>query len=187
MRSLRSISESVRMRLYTRETVMIYRAPIYVDQRERPIPEVRYASYRSLEDLRWFHSPEELVVFRRFLDAGHVGYLAYVDGRCVHRTWLVPGPAQVNEHWSRARKIGPEEAFVHYVLTASEARGMGVFPTVLNKVVEDTKGTVTTMAIAEENLASRRAAVKAGWRPVRATRFMCLGGIRWQSEEVAPD
>ena len=183
---LMSIALAVIARIYTRETLLIYRAPVHPGKASQINVDLRYASPETVRDLAWFHTPHELRVFERFLDAGHVGYLGYVDGRCVHRTWYVPGPAEVREHWSQRRAIGHEEGFVHYCLTVEEARGMGVFPAVLAKVARDHSGRRTTMAIALGNNSSQQAALKAGWVPVEVVSFAVYFGIRRQRRRAMP-
>jgi hypothetical protein len=168
----------LKRRIFSRETVITYESPeVASSPQVNSSIEVRRATYSLIEDLGWFHRDWECEVFRRFLDAGHIGYLAYVNGLCVHRSWFVPGPEQVREHWSRIRLLAPDEGFVHYCKTAEEARGMGVFPAVLGQISREHGSRHTTMAVDEDNFGSRRAAAKAGWIPVAETTYTVLLGV----------
>lgn len=180
MAHIQRVGSALARRTYTRETLLIYAAPEVPTTLQPPPVVVRRATHPLVQDLAGFHHPYELQVFHEFLKAGHLGYLAYIDGRCVHRSWYVPGPAKIREHWSREREIRANEGFVHYCKTAEEARGMGVFPVVLAQIAKDHLTTRTTMAIAEENVASRRAATKAGWTPIEEVRISVSLGLRRQ-------
>lgn len=175
-----STAVSAGRRVHADDEVIIYQAPTRPTEMTPLRAQMKYATHERLGDLAWFHSARELRVFARFLDAGHIGYLGYIDDRCVHRTWLIPGPARVREHWSEEHGIGADEGFVHYCLTAAAARGCGVFPAVLAQVGADQAGRVIKMAIASDNRPSRHAASKAGWQPVEVVRFTVYLGIRRQ-------
>ena len=180
MTSIQRIASALARRTYTRENLLIYAASEVPATLQSSAVEVRCASRLLVQDLAWFHEPYELQVFHEFLTAGHLGYLAYVDGRCVHRSWYVPGPARIHEHWSQELNIRTTDGFVHYCKTAQEARGMGVFPAVLARIATDHPMSRTTMAIAKDNAASWRAANKAGWTPVEEVRYSVSLGVRRQ-------
>lgn len=178
---------ALKPRVHLRETLVIFQAPPYgvIPLRGTGI-EIHLATKERLADLGWFHTPQELQLFADFLDAGDVGYLAYIDGRCVHRTWIVSGPAEIREHWSQRRVIGREQSFVHYCLTATEARGRGVFPTVLTRIASDQRSRRTTMAIASDNYPSQQAATKASWAPVERVTFSVDFGFKRQRRAAVP-
>lgn len=178
---LRHVFYGLKRRAYTRETLLIFRAPAQPQNLDSPGVELVYATHENIHDLSWFQTGDQLEVFGGFLRSGHVGYLGYLDGRCVHRSWLIPGPAPIREHWSQSHCICQGQAYVHYCLTADEARGRGVFPAVLAHIAEDNGRHDTFMAIAKGNAASQKAAAKAGWMPTEIVTFTVLVGIRWQS------
>lgn len=183
---LKRLRSSLAMRAFCRESIMLYKAPPSPSRIPQSRLEVKHASSSRLPDLAWFHELQELEVFRRFLAQGHVGYLAYLDGQCVHRSWYIPGPASIREHWSQVRQIGPGEGFVHYCKTAEAARGQGVFPLVLATIAKEQGESRVTMAIATENAASRHAAGKAGWTPVAETAYAVTLGVRRQRRRTLP-
>lgn len=148
--------------------------------------DVKRADQQNLTDLGHFQSRRQLSVFSGFLDAGNEGYLGYVEGVCVHRSWLVVGPAVVHGHWASEIRLGPSEGFVHYCETAPSARGSGVFPAVLSAIAADHPHLQLRMAIAAENTASLRAAQKAGWLPLERTTVIIRLG-RTNVSRVSPD
>ncbi len=172
---------ALRIRLAVRDRVLIFAAPDHVIPRDDSPLVVRRADHLSIADLSWFEDARRLATFEQFIRAGHTGYLVYADDRCVHRSWLVPGPAQIREHFSTTATIGPHEAFLHYCRTAPTARGMGAFPLVLRQVVRDNPGVRIRMAVASDNRASQMAAEKAGWTVVEVVVFYVFAGIHWQS------
>ena len=171
---------AARRRLLTRDRVLIFEAPGEALRIDRRALLVVRATAENLRDLAWFQNAEYLQTFSEFLREGHSGYLAYVDGRCVHRSWLIKGSSTAWEHWSRAKELGPSEGFLHYCETASEARGLGVFPVVLSRVVRDNPALHIRMSIDERNYSSRKAATKAGWVLAEDVTFTVLVGVRWQ-------
>lgn len=174
------IGSALLRRAFDRESIMIYEAPTSsIAFLPAPV-EIRRATHDLIQDLAWFHDPSELQTFRGFLDSGDTGYLAYLGGRCIHRSWYVPGPAEIHEHWSDSRPIAAAEGFVHYCKTAAEARGSGAFSNVLAQIAQDHLTTRTTMAIADGNTASRRAATKAGWTCIERVGYSVVLGIRTQ-------
>lgn len=168
---------AVRARIYCREFLVICEA------RETGVPvagplSTRTATHDDLPDLSYFHSAKELAVFAQFLQQGNVGYLAYLDGRCIHRSWYVPGPATVREHWSVPTAISADEGFVHYCKTDESARGAGAFSAVLTRIASDHRERRVRMVIARDNRASRRAAAKAGWVEVEEVMYSVILGRR---------
>ena len=59
---LMSIALAVIARIYTRETLLIYRAPVHPGKASQINVDLRYASPETVRDLAWFHTPHELRV-----------------------------------------------------------------------------------------------------------------------------
>src|SRR5690349_24500227 len=69
---------------------------VYRYERLTDVPspvEIRPVSDANVEDARVFDPPARIEEFRSFLARGDRGYYGYLDGRWVHRSWLVHGPA----------------------------------------------------------------------------------------------
>lgn len=135
------------------------------------------ASQENLADLLEFESPRQLEVYRDFLSRGDRGYLGYLEGRCVHRSWVQMGPRQVRLFRRLSYALGAGEAYVHYCETAPEARGKNVYPAVLARVAEELGGSRRLLiATTVSNPASVRGIEKAGFVPVRRYRVAVVLG-----------
>lgn len=167
---------SILRRLFWLGTVVLFehRHPARV---ESPCTVVA-ASQENLADVLDFESPRQLAVYERFMREGARGYLAYLDGRCVHRSWVQLGPGRVTLFRRLFRALGPEEAYIHYCETASEARGKNVYPAVLARVAEDLAPSRRLLiATTLSNRPSVRGIEKAGF--VCCQRFLVAAVLRW--------
>jgi len=90
-----------------------------------------------VKDVLEFQSPRYLSTFEHFLHRGDTGYFAYLDGKCVHRSWVVHSPQTIHLHPMLPKKLQEGEAFIHYCETAPQARGQNIYPAVLAKIAED--------------------------------------------------
>src|SRR5262245_58155971 len=104
--------------LYINDTVVVFR---YCRGHE-PISSVtiRQADPSNITDVLSFQPKRYVDIFRQFLASGHAGYLAYMGGRCIHRSWVVPGPNEVRLHPFLSLHLRADDAFIHYCETAPE-------------------------------------------------------------------
>jgi hypothetical protein len=184
-RSISSLCRSLLGRLWTRACIIVY------ENRQAPTidtpAEIVQAGEKNLADLGWFHSPEKLAQFAAFLQDGDAGYLAYLNGQCIHRSWVVCQPRLVPIHPLHWRRLGSNEVFIHYCETAASARGKSVYPAVLARIARDFHGRRLLIAVDETNQSSRRGVLKAGFEPVEKlylTVFCGLKSARW--EKIMP-
>lgn len=139
--------------------------------------DIRAVTSVNVEDARSMEPPERIDQFRSFLARGDRGWYAYLDGRVVHRSWLVRGPT-VMRLWSRfgAWPIPDGAAYLHYCETAPEARGHGIYPAVLSHAARDSGAREVYISTEEGNVASRRGIEKAGFAEIaRATVYVAFG------------
>ena len=119
----------------------------------------------NLADVLDFQSSHYVDTFRRFLQQGDVGYYAYLDGKCCHRSWLQKGPKWIAVNPYIQMKLGGNEGYIHYCETAPWARGKSVYPTVLSQIIDDHKDLDDIfIAVESENSPSIRGVEKAGFR-----------------------
>lgn len=145
--------------------------------------DIRPVTADNLDDARSMEPPERLDEFRSFLARGDRGWYAYLDGRVVHRSWLVRGPA-IMRLWSRygAWPVSDGEAYVHYCETVPAARGRGLYPAVLDHIARE-QASLRGLYIACEssNQASRRGIEKAGFAEIAHVTVRVLFGFGLQS------
>lgn len=178
--------KAIRRRTWTSQTMWIYQAPRATVFTARPDITIERATAANLADTFWFQKPHHRETPREYLDRGDRGYLAYMDGVCVHQSWVASGPGVVREHWSQPIRLSPGEGFLHYAITAPPARGRGVFGHVLAAAVNDHSDLRLTMAINAENAPSHRAASKAGWRRITIVTYRVVAGRRRSRRAAAP-
>ena len=156
----------VNIRLFTVEEIGMYlhTKPVLSDYR---LKDIRHTTQQNLTDVSNFQPERYVGVFRQFLAIGDKGYYAYLDGQCVHRSWVKPNEQIVCPHWAYPMKLKPNQHFIHYCETAPQARGKGIYPAVLSKIVDDfkDKGEIL-ISITAKNIASIKGAQKAGFKYV---------------------
>ncbi len=119
----------------------------------------------NVEDVLDFQPEHYVRTFRQFLRQGDVGYYAYVDGRCCHRSWVQRGPRWVDINPFVQMKLEKNEACIHYCETAPWARGKSIYPSVLSRIAEDHRGYGDLfICVDSQNTASIRGVEKAGFR-----------------------
>lgn len=173
-------------RLWSRDVQYVYRAPAAVTERLLPGVKITLATYESVQDLGWLGIPDHERACARFLDRGELGYLAYLDGECVHQSWLAIGPTATWPHWSHSAEIGAHQGYVYFSETAPHARGRGIFAAVLKRIVADHPDLSLTMEVSHDNLASQRSARKAGWTHVETVAYSVTVGLRRRRSATMP-
>jgi GNAT superfamily N-acetyltransferase len=176
-RDLTRYTQAIRRRVWERQTLWIYGAPRHPVADQSQITVIR-ATLDDLDDVGWFQGPNYQAFLRSLLLAGQDVYLAYLEGRCVHRSVVVRGPTHIAEHWSVRLPLATGEAYLHQSMTAPAARGRGVYPYLLSTLAAEYADTHLIMAILSGNLSSQRAASKAGWRRIAIADYRVTLGIR---------
>jgi GNAT superfamily N-acetyltransferase len=124
----------------------------------------------NINDVYAYEGNKYLKKYKRFLAQGDLGYYAYLDGKWVHRTWVMIGPRVVNK-WSNFPpiKLKTREAYCHFAETAPPARGYNISAAVLSRAAIDLKEKVDHFytLVDENNYASRRVNEKAGFIEVK--------------------
>lgn len=119
----------------------------------------------NVSDVLTFQPSHYVDTFLRFLKEGDVGYYAYLNGKCCHRSWVQKGPKWVAINPFVQMKLEKNEGFVHYCETAPWARGKGVYPAVLRRIAEDHKDLDNLfICVDSENTPSIRGVEKAGFK-----------------------
>lgn len=167
------------VRLFTYEKIIIFFSKQETLQGKRGT-DIRPATQANLADILNFQPARYVEVFRQFLALGDKGYYAYLDGKCVHRSWVKSNEQVVYPHWAYPMKLKPNQHFIHYCETAPQARGKGVYPAVLSKIVDDFKdrGEIL-MSINAKNIASIKGAQKAGFKEVGGVKILVIFGMKF--------
>jgi hypothetical protein len=170
-------------RVYTNDTVVVFR---YCggDELTSSVTIVR-ADTSNITDVLSFQPERYVDIFRQFMASGHVGYLAYINGCCVHRSWVVPGPSEVSLHRFLSLPLRADDAFIHYCETALAARGKNVYPAVLSQIARDFRDTRRLLvSTTGDNVPSLRAIQKAGFIELARNKIRVVLGLKFISDRL---
>ncbi len=165
-------------RIYINETAILFEN--FKNVMQTSPAKIVQANHNNLTDTLIFQDPKYIGIFNKFLDSGDKGYFAYLNGKCVHRSWVQFGEKEVSLTPFIKRKIKQNEAYIHYCETAPEARGKNIYPAVLSKIVSNIKDKYKNIYISTNinNKASRRGIKKAGFREIEKMRIIVILGVK---------
>jgi len=178
IRTVVRIFNHIRRRLYVNETLILFEHERFIPQ-ESPA-DIARITHENVADVLDFQDQEYLRKFREYLSRGDAGYFAYLDGKCVHRAWVVHTPKTVYVHPMLPMQLKDGEAFIHFCETAPLARGRNIYPAVLSKIAEDFRKKSYSLMISAnaKNSRSIRGILKSGFREKERERIMVLLGIK---------
>lgn len=114
---------------------------------------------------------------------GEVCYSAWLDGACVHYSWVSRQDSYLAEV-HESLQIGPDEAYIYDCFTDGRHRGQAIFPAVLSTLASDLFGQGVQriwIAVEEENRSSTRAILRAGFVPAAELHYRRL--LVWASKK----
>lgn len=178
IRIVKRIYNFLKQRIYVNETLILFERQ---ENTRNACPAViTRISAANVADVLDFQPPHYIPIFENFLYRGDTGYFAYLNGKCVHRSWVVHSPQTVHLHTFLPKLLQPGEAFIHYCETAPLARGRNIFPAVLSKIAEDFKsyGHLLMISANAKNKNSIKGIVKAGFAERERERVIVIAGIK---------
>ncbi|OCA88919.1 N-acetyltransferase [Pseudobacillus wudalianchiensis] len=139
---------------------------------------LKKADINNINDILNFQNKKYLILFKKFLKEGGVGYLGYLDDRCIHRSWVVVEEGSlINLHPLVKRKLDRNAVYIHYCETAPAARGKGVYPYVISTIAKDFQNKTVLICVNNKNIPSIKGVKKAGFKPVESVTVIALLGI----------
>lgn len=165
------------MRIYSDSTILLME--LKNPANPQSIASIQEVTESNVEDALNFQSKGQIQTFRSFLKDGYKGYYGYMDDRCVHRSWVVQGPARVALHKFYSMAIQENEVFIQYCETAPSVRGKNIFAHVLSYIGSQWKTARVLTSVDKENSSSIRSMVKAGFVEVDRKRIRMILGIRF--------
>ncbi len=107
-----------------------------------------------------------LSTIRTRLERGDCCYLAYIEGRAVHRSWVTSTSCWVKDA-KAIFKPQKGEVYVYDSYTLPRYRSRGAFSSTLLRILADYSGqSLVWIAVRNDNLPSRKAIEKAGFKKV---------------------
>lgn len=160
---IKRVFKFIKNRLYVNETLILFVHEEHISQDTSA--NITYITSQNVRDVLEFQHPRYLSVFERFLQRGDTGYFAYLNGKCIHRSWVVHTPQTVHLHPMLPRQLSADEAFIHYCETAPSGRGKNIYPAVLSKIAYDFKKSFRVLMISAnaKNSSSIKGIKKAGF------------------------
>lgn len=166
-------------KLFTYDKITILRYCSGGSLPKRSIKIVR-VNESNLKDVLNFNSVKYIDVFMSFLKAGDVGYYGYIDGSCIHRSWVIKGENIVYPHWGLPMILTDKQVFIHFCETSEQARGKGVYPAVLSKITQEfSHENDVLISINSSNHSSIRGALKANFFPQEEFLILFLFGFKY--------
>lgn len=136
----------------------------------------------QLADIGWFDVKEGLDRLRR----GDRCYTVSIDGRLAHYTWVQRSACHPITEAGLSVLVGRGTVWIYHCQTAEWARGQGVYPSTLERIVSDcfAEGDYTAwIYTSKRNVASQKGITRAGFNLVTTlhafrmgSQFFPLGG-----------
>lgn len=171
----------VLMRIFSRSTVLLLEWK--EDKNPQSPVQIQEVTTANVADALGFQSQKQVQQFSHFLQKGDRGYYGYLDNACVHRSWVVSGPAKVLVHKFYSIDLDTAEVFIQYCETAPAARGKNIFAHVLAYMAGKFTDKRVLTSVNLLNASSRRSMEKAGFIEVDRITITMILGIRFVSHE----
>lgn len=160
------------MNLFARrfQTTVLYRYDLtahLVAPEESAEVIIRKLDPREVGDLAQVNKDVIVPIEISKFEAGLHCYVAELDSRLAHYSWVQEFGKHVLDGTGRTRSIRKGHIWVHACFTAARARGRRIYPTVLRRILDDysAQGFTTAWIYAlESNIASRKGISHAGFR-----------------------
>jgi len=181
MSFLRKLYKYLKVRIFLKETVITYNLKNH--QEQTSVATIKHATNENLKDVLYFQSKRYINIFKNFLILGDKGYFAYLQDKCIHRSWVKSNEQVVYPHWAYPYKLKKDEVFIHYCETAPEARGKNIYPHVLSNIIKGHQDKDILISVNDENIASKKGVEKVGFRERESKSVNFTGNEIYKSEK----
>lgn len=167
--------------LYSNEVILLYRFNGQrVDVNVDSLTEVKILTMHNINDLIAFQSRVQINWLKNQLLEGDCGYLAYFKSQCVHRTMVVLNRSKVRLHTFYSLHLNPTDLFIRNCETAENARGNGVYPSVLNFIINKYRNDRDIFIhVDQTNFASIRGIEKVGFVLEKKIHIRVICGVKF--------
>lgn len=177
MTFLKKLFNYTKMRTYINETIILYDLKEYTPHSS--VATIKLTTEDNLSDVLHFQSQRYIDIFKNFLLLGDKGYFAYLQDKCIHRSWVKSNEQVVYPHWAYPYKLKKDEVFIHYCETAPEARGKNIYPHVLSNIIKGHQDKDILISVNDENIASKKGVEKVGFRERERVKVLILLGMKF--------
>ncbi|MCT7506067.1 hypothetical protein N5T62_08260 [Aliarcobacter cryaerophilus] len=177
MSFLRKLYKYLKVRIFLNETIVVY--DLKNHQQQTSVATIKHATNENLKDVLYFQPQRYIDIFKNFLSLGDKGYFAYLQDKCIHRSWVKSNEQIVQPHWAYPYKLKENEVFIHYCETAPEARGKNIYPHVLSNIIKEHQDKDILISVNDENIASKKGVEKVGFRERERVKVLILLGMKF--------
>jgi hypothetical protein len=121
--------------------------------------------------------PFDLAVAARRFERGDHCYGCYLDGKLAHYSWVQQSGQHPIEEAGVSRPLAPGEFWIYHCRTADWARGRGIYPATLARIVSeffDAGYQTAWIYTTRHNISSQKGIGRAGFRMVTTFKaFRC--------------
>jgi len=187
--TLRHAAHLLSRRVYLREDHVWYRLEPTRRNRKLKLPsgvEIRRASPEEVD--RVAELGQDLADAHEHHEAGHELWLTYEGDAVLFACWIFRDKAPVMAAPGGVLELGPETVCLEDSFTSERSRGRGIAPASWSQIARRlAAGGVTSIItkVETDNVPSKRAVRKAGFRPIGVMHLTKLGGRKHTVLEAA--
>lgn len=174
---IRKVFSFLMRNIYQNETLFVFEINNHNEQTS--VASIIHANPENLKDIFYFQDEKYFATFKHFLSIGDKGYLAYIDNRCIHRSWVKSNFQTVLFHWALPYNLQKDEIYIHYCETASNARGKNIYPHVLSSIVKEHYNKTILISTNKNNLASIVGIKKVGFEIRSIIQLKIIFGLKF--------
>jgi hypothetical protein len=176
MYNLSVLANRARRFLYIHDHVVFFK---HVEQKEFAHSiEVIKVTPENVDRILDFQPAKYVQLGKQFLAQGDKGYYAILNGKCVHRSWVVIGPKRIDINRIMSLNLGPNDIAIQYCETAPEARGKNIYPIVLSVISNDFADKNVLIFTNASNVPSIHGIKKAGFGEIGRIKMTGIFLIR---------
>ncbi len=176
MKFFKKLIRYIKNRLYVKEILIMFTVEEQIPQTSNAM--VMHINYLNLNDILNFQHQRYIDIFKKFLKIGDRGYFAYLNNKCIHRSWVKSNEQIVYLHWALPYRLKKNEIFIHYCETAPEVRGKNIYPHVLSKIIDEHQNKKIFILVNKKNIASIKAVRKVGFVSMQTIQIIIIFGIK---------
>ncbi|TCN62203.1 hypothetical protein [Acetobacteroides hydrogenigenes] len=161
MFKLRVIFEYFFNKIYSNDELLVYK---YVRSDSLELLDeitIEKVSDKNIKELALFEDKEKIDWLNSKILKGNDGYIAFYNGICCHRSWVLFGPYNEDIHFSYKLDLKSNECLIHYCETNPKFRGLGIYPYVLKYICNKYPDLDKIIVVNKKNIPSIKGIEKA--------------------------
>ncbi len=162
--------------LYRKETYILYKYESIENIYSNAL--IRKVNFDIIDDALSFNSKSKIQKYRELLESGDVGYYAYLDNVCVHRSWYTKGPQIRRVIHNYFMTFYEDDIYIFNCATSEKAKGLNIYPSVLRYLCEENPNKNLYLIVSSKKPYAIRGVEKAGFRANKYLHYTCYFGVK---------